>query len=130
MYCDSHFSAQHSTAETQQHTWQEAFIDADGDGIDDRVQTRPMCGTCAAQHAQKYCDDCGEYFCDPCHAEGHRKGKKQQHTWQPAFVDEDGDGIDDRVQGAAQDAWEEYTDEESGRVYYYNTLTGETVWGD
>ena len=108
------------------------------------------CVECETAEASRWCDDCEDFYCDACYEMGHAKGSRQSHTWRPIFVDEDGDGIDDRLQGAedvayntdgtavwessgydtgeAVDEWIEYFDETYQMNYYYNPSTQETVW--
>jgi hypothetical protein len=45
------------------------------------------------------------------------------------FVDEDGDGVDDRWEPVHEDDWLEKTTAD-GQVYYYNKTTGVTQWKD
>ena len=45
------------------------------------------------------------------------------------FVDEDGDGIDDRFDPVHDDDWDERQTAD-GQIYYYNKTTGVTQWKD
>ena len=47
-----------------------------------------------------------------------------------SFVDEDGDGIDDRWDPIHNDDWLEKVDPNTGDTYYYNKKTGVTQWKD
>ena len=47
-----------------------------------------------------------------------------------SFVDEDGDGWDDRYAPFHEEDWDTHVDPNSGSTYYVNKMTGETQWAD
>ena len=124
------------------------FVDADGDGWDDRY---------APFHEEDW-----ETHTDPNSGSTYYVNKKTGETQWADFVDADGDGIDDRWDPVHDNDWEqrqsttgsgemvwynnktgeeapleddfnwadwdELEDPQSGAIYYYNRQTGETQW--
>ena len=124
------------------------FVDADGDGWDDRY---------APFHEEDW-----ETHTDPNSGSTYYVNKKTGETQWADFVDADGDGIDDRWDPIHDNDWEqrqsttgsgemvwynnktgeeapleddfnwadwdELEDPQSGAIYYYNRQTGETQW--
>jgi len=39
------------------------------------------CAECAANKCTRRCDQCGESYCDRCHAMLHKRGRRSFHTW-------------------------------------------------
>jgi hypothetical protein len=44
-----------------------------------------VCVTCSAE-SERWCEDCGEAFCEPCHSSSHKRSKrKRAHRWRSLF---------------------------------------------
>ena len=108
-----------------------AYIDADGDGIDDRyqeVKDTPKCTTCGFDSIY-WCNECSDYMCENCWHSNHATPAMQAHTFMLSFLDEDGNGVDDRARADYDwSGWEQMFDNTKQVNYWYNPSTGETQW--
>ena len=130
-FCDACFADTHQKGRKRTHTTVAAYIDADGDGIDDRyqeVKETPKCTGCGFDSVY-WCNECSDYMCENCWHSNHATPALGGHTFMLAFMDDDGNGVDDRARADYDwSGWEHMFDNTKQVNYWYNPGTGETQW--
>ena len=74
----SHSLVTHSRLRTRPHVHQKVQTIMDG-----QDSTAVMCVECEDQEATVKCQNCVDYYCDPCYEDQHRKGQRAKHVQRP-----------------------------------------------
>ena len=119
VYCDECKVLTHSKGRLKEHTFDEVNYQE----MDDLEDNEEHCSECNTKKATRVCDQCGDPYCDACYDRLHSIGKRKEHTWMEYH--------------AAQTQWEEFVDDATGEITYFNTKTKqsqkekppELMWG-
>lgn len=111
-FCDKCFEELHKKGARANHDFNEI---PGGNTYKDKLEPdQQYCIECGYRAGSKYCKQCGDVFCIKCWKSIHAKGNRLGHKYMPW-----------QESGTAH-GWQELTDDETGKKFYFNTKTRET----